>query len=58
MPEEELEQIVAEWNFTWVYFTLDGLFVYTAAEERVNVGLKLTSFIAEVGISDSGDSEV
>ena len=33
MPEEELEQLVAKWNFTWVYFTLHGLSVYTAAGE-------------------------
>ena len=50
MSEEELELLVAKWNFTWVYFTLDGLSVYTAAKESVNVGLKLTSFVAEVGI--------
>jgi len=29
---------------------LDGLSVYTAAGESLNVGNKLTSYIAEVGI--------
>ena len=37
-------------HFTWVYFTFDGLSVYTAAGESLNVGIKLTSYIAEVGI--------
>ena len=47
MFDEQLEQLV---NFTWVYFTLDGLSVYKAAGESLNVGIKLTSYIAEVGI--------
>ena len=50
MFDEQLEQLVAKWNFTWVYFTLDGLSVYTAAGESLNVGVKLTSYMAEVRI--------
>ena len=37
-------------NFTWFYFTLDELSVYKAAGESLNVGIKLTFYIAEVGI--------
>ena len=40
--DEQLEQLVAK---MW-----DGLSVYTAAGESLNVGNFLTSYIAEVGI--------
>ena len=38
MFDEQLEQLVAKWNFTWVYFMLDGLSVYTTAGESLNLG--------------------
>ena len=58
MFDEQLEQLVAKWNFTWVYFMLDGLSVYTAAGESLNVGVKLTSYIAEVGIRKVSQGDV
>ena len=45
-------------NFTWVYFTLYRLSVYTAASESLNVGVKLTSYIADVGIRKVSQGDV
>ena len=50
VSEKELRRLVERWNLVWVTFTLDGLSVYSAGESAGNVGLKLSSGIAEVMI--------